>query len=260
MNITSLINSPEAIQGRPANGLIGRAAPVLMLFARSIFALLAQGLMILVLTRLNVNSPSVTVRNWWTVYGTLIDLGCLALLFWLARHEGLRLLDLASYNRGKIKTDILIGLGILIVVFPLTVFGGGMLSSLLAYGSLQPELPVGGFIRTLPLLALLYSRLVWWIPWSFTEELTYQGYCLPRLQALTKRTWLPVVLVSFSWSLQHSFLPWINLQHAAYLFITFVPLTIAMQVIYLRLRRLAPLILGHWLMDLTSVLFMLRVG
>ncbi len=174
--------------------------------------------------------------------------------------EGIRLLDLVSFEKSRLKTDILTGLGIFIIVFPLTVFGGGMLASWLAYGSLQPALPEGAFIRTLPLLAVLYSRVLWWPLWSFTEELTYQGYALPRLQALTRRTWLSVALVCFGWSLQHSFLPWINFQHAVYLFITFVPLTIALQLIYLRLHRLTPLIIGHWLMDLASVLFMVQVG
>jgi membrane protease YdiL (CAAX protease family) len=102
--------------------------------------------------------------------------------------------------------------------------------------------------------------LIWWPIWSFTEELTFQGYALPRLQSLTKHTWLSVLWVAFGWSLQHSFLPWINLEHALYLFIMFIPLTVALQLIYLRLRRLMPLIIAHWLMDLFSVLFMIQIA
>lgn len=253
-------NSPEAIQNQITGGWVSPFALMIMLLARPGLALLAQGITLLFLMRAGVPSPAIAVRNWWTVYGTLVDLGCLALLSWLARREGIRLLDLVSFDKRKLKTDVLIGLGIFIVVFPLTVFGGGMLASLLAYGRLQPELPAGAFIRTLPLLGVLYSRLLWWPLWSFTEELTFQGYALPRLQALTKSAWFSVTLVSFCWSIQHSFLPWINLQHGVYLFLTFVPLTIALQLIYLRVRRLTPLIIGHWLMDLTSVLFMLRIG
>ena len=194
------------------------------------------------------------------MYGTLIDLGCLALLFWLTSREGIRLRDLFGFTKNKLKIDISIGLGIFLIVFPLTVFGGGMLAELIAYGSLSPVLPEATFIRTLPVLAVLYSRLLWWPLWSVTEELTYDGYALPRLKALTKSTWFSVALVSFFWSLQHSFLPWVNPQHGLYLFLTFVPLTIALQLIYLRVKRLTPLIIGHWLMDLVSVLFMLQIG
>jgi membrane protease YdiL (CAAX protease family) len=246
------VNPPKVIETR--------LAPWLMLFARPALAILAQGITILVFIQLQIQSPAVAVRNWWTVYGTLVDIGCLALLFWLTRREDIRIFDLISFDKSKLKNDILLGLGIFLVIFPLTVFGGGMLASLLAYGSLQPELPEAAFIRTLPLLAVLYSRILWWPIWSATEELIFQGYCLPRLQSLTKSTWLSVALVSFGWSLQHSFLPWINPQHALYLFITFVPLTIALQLVYLRVRRLLPLIIGHWLMDLTSVFFMVQIG
>lgn len=257
---TPRTNSQEEIRTRWSKGSIPPWGPVLMVLARPALALLAQGVALLLFRQLEIPSPDITVRHWWSVYGTLVDLGCLALLLWLTRQEGTRLLDLVGFDKSKIKTDILLGVVIFIVVFPLSIFVGGMLGNVLAYGTLQPEYPEGGFIRTLPLLAVLYSRLLWWPLWSFTEELTFQGYSLPRLQVITRRTWPAVALVAFGWSLQHSFLPWINPQHAAYLFITFLPLTLAMQLIYLRFRRLPPLIVGHWLMDLTSVLFMLQTA
>lgn len=253
-------NSQQAIRTRLAQGRISRWAPVLMLIARPVLALLAQGIVLLLFRQLGVSAPDVTVRNWWTVYGTLVDLGCLVLLLWLVQKEGIRLLDLVSLNKSRLKSDLLLGLGIYVVVFPVTVYGGSILGNLIAYGTLQPELPAGAFIRTLPLWAVLYSRLLWWPIWSVTEELTFQGYTLPRLQAITRSTWLSVALVGFSWSIQHSFLPWINLQHAAYLFISFVPLILASQLVYLRFRRLTPLILGHWLMDLTSVILLVQVA
>ena len=83
---------------------------------------------------------------------------------------------------------------------------------------------------------------------------------LPRLQVISRSTWCPVALVALGWSLQHSFLPWIDTRHGLYLFLAFVPLTIALQVVYLRVRRLTPLVIGHGLMDLSSVLLLLRVG
>jgi uncharacterized protein len=253
-------NYPEAIQLRLEAGRISRFGPFLMLIARPALALLCQGITLLLLTQLKVPNASTAVRNWWSVYGTLIDFGCLGLLFWLTRREGIRLRDLVAFTKSKLKTDILIGLGIIALVFPVCVFGGGMIASLIAYGSPNPVLPEATFIRTLPLLAVLYSRILWWPLWSLTEELTYDGYALPRLKATTKSTWLSVAVVSFFWAIQHSFLPYVNPQHGLYLFLTFVPLTIVLQLIYLRVRRLTPLIMGHWMMDLVSALFMLQVG
>ena len=260
MTTAAYLNSPETIRSRLSVGQVSRFAPVLILFVRPGLALLAQGITVWLLTQMQSPSPSIAVHSWWTVYGTVVDLGCLALLAWLVKREGIHLLDLVSFDRRKLKVDILIGLGIFLFIFPLAVFGGGALASRIAYGSLQAELPQYALIRTLPLMAVLYSRLLWWPLWSFTEELTYQGYALPRLRVLTGKTWLSVALVGFFWALQHSFLPWINIQHGAYLLITFLPLTIALQLVYLRVGRLTPLIIGHWLMDLASVLFLLQVG
>ena len=260
MTTLAAANSPGAMLTRLAAGRIPRYGPGLMLVARPALILLFQGVAFLLLRQFRVADAGVAVRHWFTVYGTLADLGCLALLLWLTRQEGIRLLGLVGFVKSKLKTDILIGLGILVLLFPFAMFVFGRLALLLTYGTTNPEFAEGTFIRTLPLLAVLYSRLLWWPLWSFTEELVYNGYALPRLAAITRSPWLAVAAVSFFYSLQHSFLSLATFQHAAYMFLIFVPLTVGMALVYLRVRRLTPLILAHWLMDLTNVLFMLQVA
>jgi hypothetical protein len=259
--MTTLVstNSPEAIRSHLAEGVIPRYGPMLMLVARSAFILLFQGITLLLFMGFNIPNAAVEVRNWWSVYGTLVDFGCLGLLIWLTKYEGIRLFDLIGLAKSKLKTEIPFGVGIFTVVFPVTVFGGGMLAMLIAYGRLNPVFPENTYIRALPLLAVLYSRVLWWPLWSATEEITYNGYALARLIALTKSTWLSVVIVSFFFSIQHSFLMLADFKYGLYMFLTFVPLTITLELIYLRIRRLPPLIVAHWLMDLSSVVFMLHV-
>jgi membrane protease YdiL (CAAX protease family) len=134
-----------------------------------------------------------------------------------------------------------------------------MLAMLIAYGQLNPAFPENTYIRTLPLLALLYSRIIWWPIWSATEEMTYNGYALPRLIAQTRSTWLSVAIVTFFFAIQHSFLMLAGFQFGLYMFLTFVPLTIALQLAYLRIGRLPPLIVAHWLMDFSNVLFLFQL-
>ena len=88
----------------------------------------------------------------------------------------------------------------------------------------------------------------------------YNGYGLPRMIAITKSPWLSVTIVAFFFALQHSFLMLAGWQFLFYMFIAFVPLSFAMLIAYFRLRRLPPLIVAHWLMDLSNVLFLYRVG
>jgi uncharacterized protein len=257
---TLALNSDEAIQPRVTDGRIPRYGPLLMLFARSIFILLAQGTIYLLFLSLEIPNASVVIRNWWPVYGTLVDLGCLALLFWLTRREGIRLFDLIGLDVKRLTTEILLGLGLFVLIFPLTIFGGGMLAQWIAYGKINPEFPEFTFTHTLPLLGLLFARILWWPIWSATEEMTYNGYALPRLIALTQSRWLSVGIVSFFFALQHSFLMLAGFQFGFYMFLAFLPLSVAMLLAYLRIRRLPPLIVAHWLMDLSNVLFLFQLG
>lgn len=254
------LNSKNAIKKRLDDKQIKWHGPLLMVFTRPALAVLAQCILILMFRLMKHLQVIYPVTAWWTVYGTIIDAGCLIFMFFLLKHEGIRLFDLLSFDRSKISTDLLLGLGIFIIIFPLSIGLGSNMASLLVYGGFKPELPPGSFIRILPLWAVLYSRLAWWVIWSATEEMTFNGYALPRLQLLTGKTWIAVLIVGFGWALQHSFLPFINVKHAIWLFITFLPLTIALQLVYLKYRRLFPTIIGHWAMDFFSVVFMLHVG
>ncbi|HEX7555297.1 MAG TPA: CPBP family intramembrane glutamic endopeptidase [Leptolinea sp.] len=260
MTTLTPINSPEAIQTRLVEGRIPRYGPMLMLFARSFFILFAQGITFLLFLQLNIPNASVVIRNWWPVYGTLVDFGCLGLLAWLTRRESIRLLDLVGFVKNKLKTEIPFGLGLFIVIAPVSIFGGGMLAQLIAYGRLNPVFPEYTFMRTLPLFALIYARILWWPIWSVIEEMTYNGYALPRLVAITKSRWLSVTIVSFFFAIQHSFLMLAGFQFGLYMFLAFLPLSIAIVLVYLRIRRLPPLIIAHWLMDLSNVLFLYQVG
>ena len=115
-------------------------------------------------------------------------------------------------------------------------------------------------MHILPLAPLLYARFIWWVIWSATEEMTYNGYALPRLIAITRSRALSVAVVAFFFALQHSFLMLAGWRFGIYMFLTFVPLSVAMLLAYLRIRRLPPLIVAHYLMDLSNVWFLYQLG
>ena len=87
------------------------------------------------------------------------------------------------------------------------------------------------------------------------EETTYNGYVLPRLQALTGRSWVAVALVTFGWSFQHLFLPTLwDARYFLWRFLIFIPFNLVAPLLYLRLRRLAPIVFAHWGLDLLTTL------
>jgi hypothetical protein len=86
---------------------------------------------------------------------------------------------------------------------------------------------------------------------------TYQAYVMPRLQALSGRTWVAFVIVGFWWAGQHAALSFIpDLRFIAFRFLAFLPGVLVMMAIYWRTRRLAPLIVAHWPMDILGSLMM----
>ncbi len=108
-------------------------------------------------------------------------------------------------------------------------------------------------VHPLPIWATVYALTVWWLIWSPTEEITYQAYVLPRLQVLTGHTWIAFVIVGFFWSAQHCALPLIlDWRFVLYRFLSFVPGVLALMFFYWRKRRLAPLIVAHWPMDIAA--------
>jgi hypothetical protein len=86
--------------------------------------------------------------------------------------------------------------------------------------------------------AALYGVLVWPFIWGLTEQMTYNGYLVPRFQVLCRSTSLAIVFVAFAWSLQHAFMPLtFDAKFMAFRLLSSVPNTVFQTLLYLRLRR-----------------------
>ena len=251
-------NSEAQIAVRIDERRIGWKGPVLLVTGRSVLILAAQAFVALIFYLRGTHDAWLAAAPWWTVYGTLVDLGCLALLWKFTRDEGITIRDLIGSILLRYGRDLFLGVAIF-AVFPLFV-GGGLLASRWLYGAFKVDLYpriLGG--RVLPVWATIYTHFIWWVIWSPTEEITYAGYALPRLQALSGRTWIAVAVVGFWWTVQHPFLPFIpDWQLFLWRFLAFVPGVVALTLIYLRVRRLAPLIVAHWAMDIIATLGTMR--
>jgi membrane protease YdiL (CAAX protease family) len=252
-------NSRSEVERRARAGRIGWAGVLAMGFGRILLCLAAQALVAGVLRLQGSPAPWPAAAAWWTVWGTLVDLGCLAGLLWLVRREGLRLTDLLGFDRRRLGRDVLIGLGLILVMFPITIIGGTMLASQLVFGTLEAPMYAGDLTgRVLPLWGVVYSLAIWWVIWSPTEELTFNGYLLPRLEALTQSPWLAVGVVGLLWAAMHAAIPTLwDARYLAWRTLSFLPLTLAMAALYLRTRRLVPFVLAHWCMDIIGAVFTL---
>jgi len=242
-------NSHEALLRRRDAGTLTWRGPALMLFARAACAVGAQALVAAVFALRSSPTPWHDAEPWLPVYGTLIDAGCLALLWRLTRREGLRLFDLVGFERTRLARDALLGLA-LIPASLVLIFGGTFAAGWLLYGAPAPPYLFGH----LPLLAALYGVLVFPFIWGLTEQMTYNGYLVPRFQVLCRSTGLAVAIVASVWSMQHVFMPFIlDAKYIAFRLFSPLPFSVFATLMYLRLRRLIPLAIAHALMDGASV-------
>src|SRR5215212_1093465 len=147
-------NSSEALLGRRDAGTLTWRDPALMLFARAACGVGAQALVAAVFALRSSPTPWHDAEPWLPVYGTLIDAGCLALLWWLTRREGIRLFDLVGFERKRLVRDALLGVA-LIPAALVFILGGVYAAGWLLYGTLTPPLLFG----SLPWPAKLYSAL-----------------------------------------------------------------------------------------------------
>jgi hypothetical protein len=256
-------NLASAIQQRVHLGSIGWAGPLVLTTARTALILLVQAVVASAFFMRGDPSPWRAQAPWWTVYATLVDIGCLLLLSLQARREGIRLVDLFGIEPSRIGREALWGLLYFVVLFPIVAGLGSKLASWLVYGTMQltPAMLAPGLLseRHLPHWAVVYSLSVFWLVWSPTEEVIYQAYCAARLRALTGSTWATVGLVGFWWAIQHSVFPLIfDWRLIVFRFLQFLPLVVAFQLIYLRTRCLPRMIIMHWPMDMFAALLTLR--
>jgi len=249
-------NAFSAVAERAADGKIGWAGPVLLLFMRTALALLLQSALALAFRLKGSPTPMREAGGWWMVYGTLIDIACLGGLRYFTHREGIRLRDLAGPIRLRWGHDLWLGLGYYLLIFPF-FFGAALGARYLLSGpgdnSLNQYLLR---LHPLPLAATVYTLSIWWMIWSPTEETTYQAYVLPRLRALTGRRWLAFLMVAFFFAGQHCMMPFVaDWRYLLYRFLAFLPGCMLLMAAYLRTRRLAPIVFAHWPMDIAGAIF-----
>jgi hypothetical protein len=253
-------NSKAEIEKRVALGQITWTGPLIVVMARSFFMITAQALVAAVYLVRHHPAPWNAAAPWWSVYGTLVDIGCLALMVKFTRGEGIGFRDLLGRVRLRWGADIFLGVGYLLVLLSSFRITSPLVNKLV-YGSTQFSMYPGLLTaRTLPLWGVIYSLSLFWITWSPTEEMTYNGYSLPRVQALSGRGWVAVVVVGFWWTLQHSFFPLVlDWKYVLWRFFFFLPVVMLLTCINLWTRRLPPLIVAHWPMDFAAAILSLKL-
>jgi hypothetical protein len=189
--------------------------------------------------------------GWWMVYGALVDLGTLGVIFWLLRRDGGTYRDLL----GPPTTAWQVALGAVAVLaasVPAVAFSA-QLSSAVYGGELAPMFAV----VDLPPVASVFSVLVVPLLAELAEPVAYLGVILPRLERRLRRPWLAAtIVVVVVWAGEHAFYPLLtsngglDLEFAAYRVGSVLPFLAIWTALYYALgRRLLPVMAARWVFN-----------
>jgi hypothetical protein len=227
-----------------------------MLFLRPILAVVLQCLFAAGFALGGSADPWRQAADWWLVWLAFGEFFNLWLLARLASREGLRLRDLYNRYVAGGRRDLRWLLVALVVAGPV-----GYLPNVLLGGLLWGDPKIGAELsfRALPLVAAWAILLVFPIVHALTELPTYFGYVMPRLQAMTGRRTLPLLLCAFVLSTQHVFLPLLfDWRFLIWRFPMFLPFALWLGWVIDRRPTVLPyLAVAHGLIDLSLPILVL---
>lgn len=186
-----------------------------------------------------------------------VNLLCLYLLNHVLRREGSSIRELAGIERARLGRDLLWGLlwlMVLYIPFVLAVMG----TMFVMFGSdtftsfervFAPDVSVGALVPQAVAIVLAVLTVVTFAPLNApTEELVFRGYSQGRLGRVWPAT-LAVLVPAAVFGLQHAFFA-PSIEGAVVYIVAFFVWGLGSGLIYLRQRRLAPLIYCHLIVNL----------
>jgi hypothetical protein len=227
-----------------------------MLASRTVFFVIAQVLIAVVLSASGIANAWRESAYWWPISATLGSGASLIILHTLLRREGLTLWDLYKPDRKHVVQDILVTLG-MTAIGALLVSMPRIWSGLLLFG--DSAVPNEMMFRPLPLAVAVACIVLFPLSVGLSELPTYFGFLMPRLKALSGRWWIALLLAGFWLAAQHMALPVIFDWHfLLWRLVMFLPFALYTGAFLAWRPRLLPyFIFVHILLDLTTAVFLL---
>jgi hypothetical protein len=218
--------------------------------------LLLAGLLLVVGQAASGGEALDEAAGWWMVYGALVDLGTLGVIFWLLRRDG------GTYRSllGPPTAGWVVALGavgVLAASVPGVVFSGELTSALYGDDAIAPMFAV----VDLPPWASVVSVLVVPLLAELAEPVAYLGVVLPRLERRIGRSWIAALIVVAVWAAEHALYPLIasggglDWEFAAYRVGSVLPFLATWTAAYYALgRRLLPIMAARWVFNAGTAL------
>ena len=203
-------------------------------------------LLVFVLGALLTGRDVEDISNWWSVVASIVNILTIALLFVVAKRQGKGYLEFLNYKKGAttVKQSVLVSLIVIVVGM-----AGMYLAGFVCYGVIPYAAPM--MIAPIPLWLAVINILVLPVTTALAEEGLYLG-CGTNV---IKNKYLAIFVPAFFFALQHSFIPTLfDARYIIYRFLSFLPLTIILCWYYYKKRNPLPIMIGHALIDVATVM------
>lgn len=186
------------------------------------------------------------ISNWWSVVATIVNIVTIIILVVVTKNN---YKELINYKKGetKLKQVIVISLIVLIVGAM-----GMYLAGLICYHKIPYSPPM--MIKPIPVILAIINFIVLPLTVSFAEDGLYLGCGVNSF----KNKYLGILIPAFFYALQHSFIPTLfDGKYIIYRFLSFLPLTIILCWYYQKNKNPVPIMIGHALIEMASVVLIL---
>lgn len=183
------------------------------------------------------------ISNTWSIVAGSVNIVTIAVLLFMTKNDG-GLKKLINYEKGKTVPKQVIGMSILILCLGM---GGMYLAGFLRYGIIPYAPPM--MIAPIPVSLAVINLILLPVSTAIAENSIYLGCGVGTIN----NRYLSVILPSFLFALQHSFIPMLpDIRYMVYRFLSFLPLTIVLCIIYRKNRNPMPILAGHAVIDLLT--------
>ena len=229
--------------------------PYLMAFIRLPFILAGSALAIMAYQSIGIQAGIAAGLGWSTLTLTIVNLLDLELLLWCSKVEGFDLMEMIGFHRHLLFRDLAMGVVLSLLLGALMLSGVFAVIFLLhginGFGDLESVF-VGNadFSFPLPVWMAVVSAVAFPLLNPLVEELHYRGYTQPRLVNASQSQSAGIVITAAGFGLQHVVFA-VTISSALAYAAGFFLWGLGAGLLYQRQRRLTPLIVAHFISNLS---------
>lgn len=192
------------------------------------------------------------ISNWWSIVASVINIVTILILVVLTKKQGSNYWELINYQKGKTTVKQIVTMSIVIVLIGMA---GMFLAGYVCYGVMPYAAPM--MIEPIPLGLAIINIIVLPISTAFAEEGLYLGCGVNQI----KNKYVAIVIPALFFALQHSFIPTLfDMRYITYRFLSFLPLTLILCWNYHKKRNPLPIMVGHAIIDVATVMQILATS